>query len=245
METINSIFDSIFSFGADIFTTFIISGFIGSMVALFVSTYIIRRISRAGVFDRPLKLWTWIVCINKVYLPVVMMVLVGTLSGIYGVNNSVNEFVEEKVEMTLNSVDLSQLNVSNFAAHMKEQKTMEEMIVGQLSNKGHGDHHSNTIVAKTLMSELGYPSEIDELAMRLRSADWKQINKGISFGVGYVAAEYIDGIFWLAYRVVFMFILVACLKLPLLELLVFYLYRKIAGSMNSVKRGNFDSVQIS
>lgn len=245
METFNSIVDSVFSFGADIFSTFIISGFIGSMVALFISVYAIRRMSRARMFDRPFKLWTWVVCINKVYLPMVMMVLVGMLSGIYGVNSSVNEFVEMKIQSTLQHTDLAQLDVEKLALHMEGQQTMEEMIVGELHKNGNEDHHTNTIIAKALMSELGYPTEIDEFAKKMRGADWRQLNKGISFGVSYIATDYIDGIFWMAYRLVFMFILVACIKLPALELILFFLYKKVIENTDSSNQKNLDSILLS
>lgn len=242
MDTFNTIFDSIFSFGANVFTTFFIYGFVGSMIAMFVSIYTVRRMSRAGAFDRPLAIWSMLVSINKVYLPFIAMILVGTLSGIYGVNSSINEVVDQKVHHTLNQFSFEEIDIERLTVHMQGQRTMEELLDSELRRNGHQDAHTNRIITKTFLSELGYPEGADELVVQLRNADWSQLNKGVSFGVSYIATDYIDGIFWNIYRIVFVFIMLSCLKLPILELVIFSLYKKMFKNDSSRESSNYNTV---
>lgn len=165
MKTLGNIFDIIAEFGSDLFVTFFFSGFIGSMLCLIWAVYVVRIAKRKGYFDRPNPIWTLVANFNKYYLSCIMVIMIGFLSGIYGVHTKVNNKIESKVE--------------------------------------------TTIEKRSYLSAFAKP---------------------IKTGINHYATGYVDGVFGLAYRSVLSFFVLGFLKLSILEIIAFFLYRKFFNS---------------
>lgn len=225
MNNLNSLFDSIFAFGSELCISFFIYGFVGSVIALIWSAFFIKRFNRQGKFDRPNKLWAIVATISKYYIPFVCIVLMGFLTGIYGVNSKVNDKIENTVHKAIDAMTYSNISLTGLQKHLNGQRSLEQALVLELG-KSNSDIHSNTIIAKSMLREFGYPSQIDELVEKIQTTDFSNLSKGLHFGVSYYATDYVDGVFWIAYRFVFCFFVLGFLKLPILELILFTLYTK-------------------
>ena len=230
METFDTLLNSICEFGTDIFLSFFGYGFIGSLVGLFGMIYIVRRLSKAGKFDRPNKFWGFLASINKFYLPVVFMVLFGFLFGTYGVNSKINDHVEKTIYMTVDQMNLETYDFSGMSQHMNSQLTLEEILISELGGMSpQASQHETNIIAQAMLQELGYPSQIDGFIKEVRSFDWTVLEQGSKIGLSYIATDYIDGIFWFAYRFIVVFFVMSFLKLSILECVIFAIYSKVTG----------------
>ena len=112
---------------------------------------------------------------------------------------------------------------------------MEEMLSTELmKNASHNANpHQANIIAQTMLQELGYPSQIDDFTRKIRSFDWTVFEKGSKFGLSYIATDYVDGIFWFAYRFLIVLFVVSFLKLSIIECVVFMIYSRITGFKTS------------
>jgi len=230
METFDNIINTIYDFGSDVFLAFFDYGFIGSVIGLIGMIFIIRKLSKAGKFDRPNKFWKFLASINKVYLPFIAMIFCGCLFGTYGVNTKINEHVENTIYATVDQMNLENFDVSGFDKHMKSQMTLEEMLIAELGNGSNvSNTHETNIIAQAMLQEMGYPTQIDDFVKELRSFDWSVLKKGSKFGLSYIATDYIDGVFWFAYRFLVVFFLASFLKLSILECIIFIIYSKLTG----------------
>lgn len=240
METFDTIINSIYEFGSDVFFAFFGYGFVGSMIGLIGTIIIVSKLSKAGKFDRPNKVWRFFASINKVWLPLVAMVFFGCMFGTYGVNSKINDHVESTIYATIDEMNLETFNFSGLDQHMKSQMTLEEMLSSELSKaSGSSNAHETNIISQAILQELGYPSEIDDVVSGLRSFDWTVFEKGSKFGLSYIATDYIDGIFWFAYRFLVVFFIASFLKLSIIECIIFMIYSRVTGFKSSKEKRAF------
>ena len=240
METFDNIINTIYDFGTDVFFAFFGYGFIGSIVGLIGMIFIIRKLNKAGKFDRPNKFWRFLASINKVYLPFVAMIFCGFMFGTYGVNSKINEHVETSIYTAVEEMNLETFDFSGLDNHMKSQMTVEEILVNELGARSNqSSSHETNIIAQTILQELGYPEQIDDFVAQMRSFDWSVLEKGSKFGLSYIATDYIDGIFWFAYRFLIVFLFAAFLKLSILECIIFTIYSRISGFESSKTNRQF------
>jgi len=230
MENFDTILSSIYEFGSDVFSAFFGYGFIGSIIGLVSMIFIIRKLSKAGKFKRPNALWSFVASINKLYLPIVFMVFFGLLFGIYGVNCKINDHIEATIYSTIDEMQLQGFNFNGLDRHMKTQITAEELLINELGDRSpQTSQHETNIIAQAILQEMGYPKEIDTMVKKLRSFDWTVLEKGSKFGLSYIATDYVDGVFWIAYRFVAIAFIFTFLKLSILEFVIFIVYSKLTG----------------
>lgn len=242
METLDNIINTIYEFGSDVFLAFIGYGFIGSVVGLVGMIIIIKKLNKAGKFDRPTKFWRFLASINIIYLPFIAMIFCGCMFGTYGVNSKVNEHVENTIYATVDQMNLESFDFSNLDKHMKTQMTLEEMLATELGRTSNNSNpHQANIIAQAMLKELGYPSQLDDFVVKVRSFDWTVLEKGSKFGLSYIATDYVDGVFWFAYRFLVVFFVASFLKLSIIECIVFMIYNRITGFKSS--KSNASAVQ--
>ncbi len=244
MNSFTHLFETISTFGSQLITTFMMYALTGSVAAFLAFFFIIKRLSRKGYFDRPNLLWSFIAKLNRIYMPFILMLMIGFLSGVYGVNSKVNTTIEQGVHTAIDALSLQHISTQNLASHINGQRSMEQILALELG-KNNTNHHQNSIIAKTILSEFGYPSQIDDLVHKIQNIDLSAFQNGLHFGVSYYATDYIDGIFWIAYRFIIMFFLFGMLKLSIIEIGIYAIYRKLFGSHSpkpqeiSVQDGSF------
>ena len=145
MNNLNKLFESIFAFGSELCVNFFIYGFIGSLIALIWSVVLIRRANKKGKFDRPNKLWSFVAGLSKYYASIICIVMIGTLSGIYGVNSKVNENIALTVHDAIEVLNLDNISITNLQNHLNGQRNIEQALVLELG-KSNGDIHANNII---------------------------------------------------------------------------------------------------
>jgi len=104
METLNLILDLAYEIGFNIVSSFFIYGAIGSFIGFIIAVWAVRKINKAKGFQRAFGLWTFAAKLNMVYLPIVGIILFGTLGGTYGLNSSINGYLESAVSFSFDQL---------------------------------------------------------------------------------------------------------------------------------------------
>lgn len=104
METLNLILDFAYEIGMGVVSSFFIYGFISSIIGLTFGIWAVRKINKYNGFQRAFGLWTFIAKLNMVYLPIIAMISLGFLGGIYGLNDSINSYIESAVHFSIDEV---------------------------------------------------------------------------------------------------------------------------------------------
>lgn len=104
METLNLILDLAYEIGMGVVSSFFLYGFLSAVFGLFIGIWAVRKINKNKGFQRAFGLWTFVAKLNMVYLPVVAMISMGILGGIYGLNGSINSYLETAVHFSIDEL---------------------------------------------------------------------------------------------------------------------------------------------
>jgi len=104
METLNLILDLAYEIGMSVVASFFIYGLLSATIGLFIGIFIVRKINKNQGFQRAFGFWTFVAKLNMVYLPIVTMISMGVLGGIYGLNDSINSYLETAVHFSLDEL---------------------------------------------------------------------------------------------------------------------------------------------
>ena len=156
-----------------------------ALLGLIGGIWLVNRARKRGYLNRTLPLWTTLARLYYLYLPVVLMVTLGLVGTAYGLQRQLNAWIEEVTEPVV-AYTLAYLpEIQAMGAHLNQQMTLAEgvhTLVSQEENLPADPWAREFILTyhealiQGMLTELGYPIEIDGLIRLIREPDYRQID---------------------------------------------------------------------
>ncbi|MEL7063545.1 MAG: hypothetical protein AAFP00_07375 [Bacteroidota bacterium] len=185
---------------------------------------------------RPYKLWTVLSKLHYLYIPLLLMVMFGTMGGIRGVQNKIDNWIDDSqapIGKYLSAyVPEIKMNVDFLHNQMTLEEGLDALIMQAVDLPENPQLRKfylmfNTSLIYALMDELGYPREIDGLILFLRQADVNTVDASFFEAIPQSLKNFNDAqfnsILWGVFLGFMPFLLIA-----LVELAVAFFYTKYA-----------------
>lgn len=204
-------------------------GFLFSVIGVIAGVYLYRFAKKKGLLQRMTRTWTGLTRIYVAYIPFVLAFMLGSMGGNFGVQRSVNKWINASTEPVIDYAVNYIPQLQKLGVHLDAQLTLEEALM-QLIYQQQSQNQSipddprvkqmlllfNKTIVHAFLDELGYPRNIDGLIKLVRGTGLAKISESTLQGIPRSLRKEVGKFFVPIYWGIFMTFL-PFLLLPLVE----------------------------
>ncbi len=98
METTNTVLTDLANLASDLLSNVFFYGLFGAIFGLILGIFIVRKCSKKGLFNRSNGLWSFLVKLNYVLLPLALLLVGLTQGGIYGAHDTAGQWIKQTTD---------------------------------------------------------------------------------------------------------------------------------------------------
>lgn len=212
-------------------------GALFAVIGLAAAVAILAVCRRKSLFRREREWWTWVARLNYVYLPVLLVVVGGSLGAVFGAHRATRGWIEETREPLAEYARgyLSDFQQTlNASAGMAEGSgtTVEELVARQMRPDAVESrfaraalYHVNVAIVRYAIAQVDLPPEAQAPVQAIRRLDVSDLSAGTSNILRRALHEAANSFFYGQYAALLLFF-APLLLLPFAEYAAHAIYRR-------------------
>lgn len=212
--------------GTSILSSAFIYGSIGFVLGAMTMRRLLKLGIQRGLLDRPMKLWSAFTNIYRLYLPIAGGIFLGTLGMVLGVNQGVNSFIEDQVDVAIEYITPQYLSIEVFNKY-KKTAPASAAITREIKLQHNSNDYMADLLSTYIIDQLGHPHSVADLQDKLDSNTVNFARMAASYSISDYFTSFVDMRFLPLYGFVFFSLGVFLFYLPFLEMIIGLLLSKI------------------